>query len=360
MSNSQYGPYSNMKLTHHRERILASRNTTAIPAPVNVQLVISNRCNLNCKFCTYRNDMFPSAQGNFKRTKELTIPTEKVFEIINDCKTMGVKSITLTGGGEPSVHVSFGGIVRKIITAGLELGLITNGIKMPKDVLMNINNPAFQWVRVSLDAGNPATYSVVKECNPGLFHKVIGNIEQLVCYKHYCESNITVGVGFVVSPDNFNSIFEATKIVKNIGVDSFRIRSVSGTALADYYGDRVEIIKEICKQAQSESTDTFTVENLFRDDIAVIQHSSTCGYRYLHTYIGADLNVYNCCLYAYNDIGLKGNLAKMSFRDYWQSDAHLNYMKQFNPAKCPTCDFVAKNEMIEYLGNTNPVNVNFI
>lgn len=358
MSNF-YGPYSNMKFVHHANRIKMARQGL-VPSPINVQLVLSNRCNLNCNFCTYRNDMFPSAQGNFKQTKERIIPKDKALEIIKDCVDMGVKSITLTGGGEPAVHPDFETIVACIIDNGIELGLITNGTIMPQSVLDLLADNAFQWVRISLDAGSRETFAKIKGCAPSLYDKACRNIKRLVECKRELKGNATIGVGFVATLDNYKEIKPIALWLKEVGIDSFRIRSVAGTALKDFYGDSVQEIIDICQDAATLSNDDYAVENLFREDIKVIQHSVWCGYQYLHTYIGADLNVYNCCLYAYNDIGVKGNLSNTTFRDFWYSQKHGNYLKSFNPRNCPTCDFVEKNDLLEYISADEPVNVNFI
>ncbi len=357
--NSIYGPYSNMKFIHHIDRVRMARNGQ-IPPPISVQLVISNRCNLSCTFCTYRNDMFPSSIGNFKHSKESMIPKYKLLEIINDCADMGVKSITLTGGGEPSVHPDFELIINHIITKDIELGLITNGTNIPIKVLELLEYPEFQWVRISLDAGKRETYKKTKDCDATLFDKTCLNIERLVEYKRKLKSDAVIGVGFVVTTENYLEINLLARWLKDVGIDSFRIRSVAGTALRDFYSDKVKDIIDVCKEASLLSNDSFTVENLFREDIKSVQHSNWCGYRYLHTYIGADLNVYNCCLYAYNDIGIKGNLAEISFKDYWFSKNHQYYQKTFNPKDCPTCDFTAKNDLLEYISTDYPINVNFI
>ena len=352
-----YGPYSNLKFIHHTDRIKSINGS--IPAPVNVQLVISNACNLNCSFCYYRNGIFPPAQAGFRSVRDAIIPRDKIFELIQDCGDMGVKSITITGGGEPTVHPDCERIFSWIIGSGLELGLNTNGVNLTADTFKLIEYPQFQWVKLSLDAGTPETYSSIKSSSPDKFWKAYRNIRNFVEYKEYYKSNITIGVGFIIVPENYHEVLPLAEELKQIGVDSFRIRSVAGTALRDFYGDKVSVISDICKEAQKLSDGKFKVENLFVDDIKAIQHPRVCLYQYLHTFIGADMNVNACCLYSFGK-GVKGSIANQSFKDFWYSDEHKNYLKNFNPMSCSTCDYLAKNELLEYIASPNPVNVNFI
>ena len=46
-------PYSALKVYHHYDRIEDLRNKKQ-PVPVAVRLVLSDLCNQNCHFCTFR------------------------------------------------------------------------------------------------------------------------------------------------------------------------------------------------------------------------------------------------------------------------------------------------------------------
>ena len=76
--------------------------------------------------------------------------------------------------------------------------------------------------------------------------------------------------------------------------------------------------------------------------------------------IGADLNVYRCCVLAYNNRGLLGSIANQTFSELWWSEQVANMLNDFDATGCPRCMFNKKNETIRYALNPNPEHVNFL
>jgi hypothetical protein len=120
--------YSPIKAVRHLDIVQATR--AARPArPAHVQLILSDTCNQACNFCAYRDPSYSSSQlfyeiqpgkSGLRRDTEhpernynpsRMISTEKALEIIDDCADMGVSGLQFTGGGEPTVHPEFSGIL---------------------------------------------------------------------------------------------------------------------------------------------------------------------------------------------------------------------------------------------------------
>lgn len=160
MSQSDHGgPYSPFKIVHHANKIALIQHGIQPKGPAQVQIIISDFCNQDCHFCSYRvsgsqsNVLFKDGDNNNPQRR---IPYEKVIEILDDCVEMGVGAIQLTGGGEPTAHPRFEDIVRAIIGHGLQLALVTNGVALREPRFTLLNDAA--WVRVSVDAGKSETY----------------------------------------------------------------------------------------------------------------------------------------------------------------------------------------------------------
>ena len=70
----------------------------------------------------------------------------------------GLLSIILLGGGEPTIHKDFEEIVGFIKTSGLQLGIVTNGSRLPRiaNVVDLLGNE--DWLRISIDAGREETF----------------------------------------------------------------------------------------------------------------------------------------------------------------------------------------------------------
>jgi molybdenum cofactor biosynthesis enzyme MoaA len=171
------GPYSPFKFVHHKDKIEFMKQGILV-TPLQVQIVISNRCNHRCSFCAYRLKNFTTNQL-FNEID--VIPTDKVLEIIDDCVDMNVKAIQYTGGGEPTVHPECHKILAHTLNCGLDLALVTNGLALTSEMIHLL--AAATWIRVSLDAATPNTYCSIRHVTKHAFSQVLDNIEALAKVK---------------------------------------------------------------------------------------------------------------------------------------------------------------------------------
>jgi MoaA/NifB/PqqE/SkfB family radical SAM enzyme len=312
--------YSGLKFVRYLDR-LDKRS------PVHVLLVLSDLCNQNCSFCAYRDPGYSSSQlfhidGDYNPNRKL--PFKKVQEILQDCASMGVKAVSFTGGGEPTVHPQFQDSVDEATRLGLKYGLITNGVLLSKfDVSMA------SWIRISLDAAKPETYAKIRQVPGGHFHKALESIR-----KHKC------GVGFVVTNDNWREVKEAALLAKSLGASNIRIAGQFNEGGLSIYSN-YSVIARLCKETESLSGDGFTVHNNLGRLESLTPKHPFCGYQYLTTYIGADQNMYRCCVYAYNPHGLIGSVKEKRFSEAW-AEANL----KLDATECRNCNFIGINEGI--------------
>ncbi len=357
--------YSSLKIFHHQDKIDVLR-VGGQPVPAQVQLIISDLCNQDCSFCAYRmsgyttNQLFTIGSELAKvgtNNPKRFIPYEKVIEILDDFVELGIRAVQLTGGGEPSIHPRFVDIVKDIIDRDLEFSLVTNGYK-----LKNFGDLVkAKWLRVSVDAGNEFTYAKVRRVSEGVFSKVWDNIKNLAFINEDC----TLGVGFVVTNENWNELLECCELAKESGVSNLRISAVFQNEDERYFDEFYDKVKElilICKYRYEDAS--FKVIDLFGDRVSDLEvkspHYSFCGYQHFCSYIGGDLNVYRCCNTAYNKQGLVGSLKEMRFKDFWLSESKKEKYENFDAKTCARCQFNSKNETILYALDPNPTHVNFV
>lgn len=350
--------YSPLKVFHHRDRIDALRRGDQ-PSPAQVQLIITNRCNHNCRFCAYRMEGYPSNQL-FHVKDEIAYP--KVCELLDDCVEMGVGAIQITGGGEPTIHPEFTAICHGVLSRGLELAVVTNGNAISEAVMDLLTQAA--WVRVSLDAGTPQTYQLIRHVSGNAYRKTWHNIMELVKAKHRVDGRVVIGVGFVVTRENFREVLMVTEAARDAGVDNIRLSAVFQSDGADYFDDIHPEAVELCRKAKAMETPTFRVFNNFdhRFEDLELAHPDYqfCGVQNFDTYIGADLNVYRCCSTAYNRRGLIGSIKERRFHDLWESVEKRRSFAEFDARGCPWCMFNDKNRTIAYAISTDPPHVNFV
>ena len=362
-------PYSPFKVAHHQDKLQQLRDGLQ-PVPLQVQVIISDLCNHNCSFCAYRRDGYTSNQlfgvkenGVVNNNPNRQIPFEKVVEILDDCKAMGVKAIQITGGGEPTVHPKHREIFQRVLDHGLDLAVVTNGTVM-RDGTPEILARA-KWVRVSVDAATPETYSKMREVPEGHYLKTLRNIERLVQAKRQVASDVILGIGFVVNQDNYKEIYEAVQTASMLGVDNIRVSAAFTEDNFNYHKDHYEEASEAAAAAKKEfERPDFQVFNLFGDRIQDLHDEQPeydfCGYMHFNVYIGGDLNVYACCNQAYNLHGLMGSIKEQSFRTFWESDKKKHRYGTFKASTCARCMFNRQNRFVNYLIDPDPTHVNFI
>lgn len=103
--------------------------------PYHLQLNPTNKCNMKCEFCSCRDE---------DRTQELSLERIKAFCIA----VPSLRAITITGGGEPTLHKHFDDMVEYFFASGLKMGLVTNGYTMA-DIYDNTIGK-LTWCRISL------------------------------------------------------------------------------------------------------------------------------------------------------------------------------------------------------------------
>jgi len=111
----------------------------------NGWIQVTNRCNLNCKYC-YMN-----------ANKDLSSMTFDQFKYVIDCLIkFGVKNVMLSGG-EPCLHPDIVSMIRYVTAKGLKAGLVTNGTIMSRELAecLFANNVV---VQISIDAMDSDNY----------------------------------------------------------------------------------------------------------------------------------------------------------------------------------------------------------
>jgi organic radical activating enzyme len=104
--------------------------------PIHVQLNPTNRCNMNCPFCSCS-----------ARDKRLELSYDEIIDIMIKTRRAGCKSVTITGGGEPLMHPRIFDIIREIKDMGMEIGLVTNGLLLGEVPMETFSR--MTWIRIS-------------------------------------------------------------------------------------------------------------------------------------------------------------------------------------------------------------------
>ena len=206
-------PYSNLKIFAHAQALNDVSEGKRI-APIYIRIKPTNYCNHKCYYCSYA-DSELGLRDSVNRQDQ--IPWEKMQEIINDMKDMGVKAVTFSGGGEPLVYPHIVDAMRKVLEAGIDLSIITNGQLLKEERAEVLANA--KWVRISFDSADAETYAKVRKLPLGAFDEVCDNIRRFSKIKR---NNCELGINFVINHENASQIYDMAKMVKGLGVNHIK------------------------------------------------------------------------------------------------------------------------------------------
>jgi MoaA/NifB/PqqE/SkfB family radical SAM enzyme len=209
--------YHNQKFLLYPDRLAAIRDGKPC-APVHVRIKPTNRCNHDCWYCAYRADTLQLGAG--MREADQLAP-EKMLEIAQDLIALKVEAVTFSGGGEPLLYKPLPGIVELLATAGIRVGVLTNGSNL-KGAMAEVFARYGTWVRVSLDAHDDASYAASRGVAEGRFSELLRNLRDFAARPGNC----VLGASFIVTEANAPHIPTVCRMLKEAGVGHVKLSPV--------------------------------------------------------------------------------------------------------------------------------------
>lgn len=345
----QFSPF---KILHHWQLLNDCAEGKNV-YPITGEIDPSNVCNHNCAWCMYSG------------LKEGEMLSKKIFfDLIDEFAELGVKGIILNGGGEPLANPVTTEAFSKIRKKGMEAALITNGgLLNEKNIPEIVDNCLF--VRVSLDAATDKTHKALH--NPNNPEKdnlktILSNIKKMASLAEERKSQIEIGVGYVVSEENIEEIFEAAKRVKETGAQYIQIRPVycEGKKISKENLDKIVKNIQRAMQFNDENFKVLPMLHRFNEVIDNGRSYSKCRAHCVTGIVCADANVYVCCQYKLNPKFKLGSLKEKTFKEIWESKERQEVINRIDLARCPPCKYNKYNEVIDYLTNKEGRHKNFL
>jgi hypothetical protein len=223
------------------------------------------------------------------------------------------------------------------------------------------------WVRVSIDSGYPETYQRTRNLpNERGWFQTWDNVDHLVSVRDAAESDLVIGLGFVVNVDNWREIIPFVQRAQRSGVDNVRLSAVFSHEGAAYYSKFGEQAAALAREAKADfTTERFTVVDNFANRSADLEQGRPdyrrCAYQHFTTYIGADLNLYRCCVLAYNEQGKIVSLANQTLEQAWMGEKKHADFRQFDARSCERCMFNDRNRQMNSMIDGAPtIHENFV
>jgi MoaA/NifB/PqqE/SkfB family radical SAM enzyme len=194
------------------DAIVANKPTRG---PVHVELDLTDRCNVACYFCNQQD----------LRTKE-SIPLPKLTDLIDELAEGGLKSVRLSGGGDPLFHRDVLNVMDHLASRNVIVdNLTTNGVALTAEVAKRLVEGKAREVIFSLNAADAADYSRMMKVKPALFDKVLENVRTLVATRG--ESIYpSIVIQFLIDKRNMERIVDMYELGRSLGPDRIAINAV--------------------------------------------------------------------------------------------------------------------------------------
>jgi MoaA/NifB/PqqE/SkfB family radical SAM enzyme len=302
------------KLRYATSTLLGETLRTRIFSTFGLRLVeisLTDRCQCRCGHC------FAATQEPLSEKAELTIL--EIKELIDDISKLKVSEVCFSGG-EPLLRNDILDIVSHAHQRGLVVRLITNGILLDKQMVLDLKRGGINWCSVSIDNPKAEAHDAFRRYS-GCYKKAIEGLELLVKYKVPC-SIITVARKELIYSGELNEI---VKIGRQLGVTVVRIN------FPVPIGRFVNQGNETLKLEERES-----VRELLRYGNVVMESPSegtTCTAAVTKVNILPNGDVTPCVFVPLS----YGNIRENTFFEIWTSMAEYNKEFKVN-GHCSMCD----------------------
>lgn len=287
------------KLVQQKEKFLTAKGIV----PYHVQFIPTNRCNANCAWCSCK---------EVDRTVEMGF--EEIKKMLGYFHELGMGAITITGGGEPSLHQDIRLIVELCESLGVKVGIVTNGIVWSRSSGISWLNKIATWMRVSVidTVGNYNTDIISRVC------------EKL--------PDVDIGVSFVVAPGvNIDTATQVCRLAEDMN-NITHIRFVHD--ILDPKESTMTYLKERCQGLTSKA--------IFQSRSVYTKGTKDCLISKLKPVVDATGYVYPCCgvQYASEDTRRMPEAFKMC---HW---SEFHNVANFNGEGCIKCYYSDYNETL--------------
>ena len=196
--------------------------------PKSVDLEITNRCNLRCKYCSH----FTSA-GDVDQD----LSTEewlRFFEELNRCAVMDV----CLQGGEPFIHDDFKELVEGVVKNRMRFSILSNGTLITDEMAEFLASTGrCNSIQVSIDGSVDTTHDAFR--GKGNFFKAVSGLKSLMKY------NLPATVRVTIHRKNVRELEAISEfLLEEIGLPAFSTNSASHLGLCRQNAEQVQLTAE--------------------------------------------------------------------------------------------------------------------
>lgn len=323
------------------EKIQSTNWDNGTSGPLIVELDTTEACDMACPGCVSEEIM--EAGRKFS--------SERLMQIAQEFKEIGVKGVVLIGGGEPLAHPAIGDFMQYLGENDISLGITTNGSFINKyiDIIAQYSS----WTRISMDAATNEMFSILRPTKGGgsKFNLIVDNMRKLAKVKKG-----KLGFSFLVRTEiegpgivsNIHEIYDAAVLARDIGCDYFEVkpsyqyRNNSVHSLVQHDRRRMEEAKKQIERLEDLVTDKFSIMKAITLDASLSgadynqpKDYKMCPASELRTLVTPS-GVYVCPYWRGKDQFNVGNAVSTSISEIWNSKKRKDVQYFLDASKhCP-------------------------
>jgi MoaA/NifB/PqqE/SkfB family radical SAM enzyme len=237
-------------------------------SPINVQLVVTRRCNLACGYC------------NEYDHKSLPVPTKTLIRYFEKLKELGTMSITFSGG-EPLMHPEIAKVVKEARKRIPMVSLITNAYLLTEDLIKDFNKAGLKGIQISIDGVNPdkVTVKVLKYIEPKLellakYAKFPVNINSVIGLKNPEEAVQVMDTAKKLGFSTTIGLLHDSNGKINLSVEQMKVYKKLEESRRKPWWDRANFEKEIIETGQSPFKSRSGSRYLYIDEFGKVRYCS--------------------------------------------------------------------------------------
>ena len=193
--------------------------------PRVVEIAITSKCNLRCKYCAF----FTSASD-----VNTDLPKEEWFEFFKELRQCSVANVTLSGG-EPLYRQDIREIIEEIVRNKMRFWIATNGTLVTEEIAEFLaSTRRCGNIQISIDGANSTSHDACR--GRGKFLQTMEGIKILQKYQ------LPISVRVTIHRNNYNEIEEIARLLlEEIGLSKFAINTVNNLGLGQRNAKSVQV-----------------------------------------------------------------------------------------------------------------------
>jgi len=346
------------KLIYHIDRLRRWQEGENI-CPVEIEISPTGACNHRCIYCGL----------DFMGYKPRRLKASLLKERLSEMGRLGIKSVVFAGEGEPFLHEDMSELINHTKASGIDIGVTTNGVLFKKEIADSILADV-EWIKAGVDSATKTTHSKIHGCRTDDFDKIIENMSYAAKTKRKNNYACTLGMQFLLLPDNSHEVISLAKIARDIGMDYMVIKPYSQhpqSKTTRYssikYSDYEYLSDELAKFNTDDFNLIFRIRTMKKWDNKIKKYDHCLAPSFM-SYIDAGGNVWGCSVHMNDQRFLYGNICDQTFEEIWNGEKRKESIrwlhKEFDSSRCRVnCRLDYVNTYLWELKNP-PKHVNFI